>query len=269
VNNDSPYRDPAVAEIYRRIAVPTHFVRPARDLVTMMRVEAGTRVLDVGTGTGAFASAARDAVGFAGLVVGVDRAAAMLRAWGARDAHPRVVAETPGLPFGNDAFDGVGASFVLAHCHDRSSVLADMARVCRAGGHIGISAWGSLLNEPGRLWRQIVETYVDPYQLQQAFRASVPYEEWFHHAPHVTDALAEAGLTGVHGATREYTIEIAPRDYLAMKQAGVEGRLIRQLAGEAAWNDFTRQIDKEFQEQFAGCVTFVRDVHFGVGTKRS
>jgi hypothetical protein len=53
-----------------------------------------------------------------------------------------------------------------------------------------------------------------------------------------------------------------------MKQAGVEGRLIRQLAGEVAWNDFTHQIDNAFQERFAGSMTFVRDVHFGVGTKR-
>ena len=39
-------------------------------------------------------------------------------------------------------------------------------------------------------------------------------------------------------------------------------------AGEVAWNDFTRQIGNVFQERFAGSITFVRDVHFGVGTKR-
>src|SRR5438876_408641 len=192
----------------------------------------------------------------------------MLRAADARGSARRIVAETPGLPFVNDAFDAVGASFVLAHCRDHSSVLADMARVCRPGGHIGITAWGSLLNEPGRLWRQMIETCVDPYRLQQTFRASVPWEEWFHEPCNVTDALADAGLTAVQGATREYAIEISPRDYLVMKQAGVEGRLIRQLAGEVAWNDFTRQIGNVFQERFAGSITFVRDVHFGVGTKR-
>src|SRR5580765_4797415 len=57
----SPYRDPAVAEVYRRVAVPTHVVRPARDLVPMMPVRVGDRVLDVGSGTGAFATAAAKA----------------------------------------------------------------------------------------------------------------------------------------------------------------------------------------------------------------
>ena len=53
-----------------------------------------------------------------------------------------------------------------------------------------------------------------------------------------------------------------------MKKAGVEGRLIRELAGELAWNDFSRQISVEFRKRFTGSITFVRDVHFGVDTKQ-
>ena len=123
-------------------------------------------------------------------------------------------------------------------------------------------------NEAGRLWAQAVNTYVDADQLQEAFRAIVPWEEWFYVPRHIEQALADAGLTAIQSATREYTIEIAPGDYVAMKQAGVEGRLIRQLAGEMAWNDFTRHIDREFRRRFPGLLTFVRDVNFGVGTKQ-
>jgi hypothetical protein len=54
-----------------------------------------------------------------------------------------------------------------------------------------------------------------------------------------------------------------------MKQAGVEGRLVRQLAGEEAWADFTSRVAGEFQQRFAGSITFVRDVHFGIGVKPS
>jgi len=264
----SPYRDPVVAEIYRRIAVPTHFVRPARDLVAMMNVAAADSVLDVGAGTGALTSAASDAVGPLGLVVGVDRALAMLQASDARHGRSRIVGEAPSLPFVNDVFDIVGASFVLAHCRNHRSALADMARVGRSGGRIGITAWGPMPNEAGRLWKQIVDTYVDAEQLQEAFRAIVPWEEWFYEPSRLTDALAGAGLTNVRCATREYTIEIRPGDYVAMKQAGVEGRLIRQLAGEAAWTDFTGQVETAFQTRFPNAITFVRDVHFGVGAKR-
>jgi ubiquinone/menaquinone biosynthesis C-methylase UbiE len=265
---DSPYRDPAVAEVYRRVAVPAQFVRPARDLVALMNVAAGESVLDVGAGTGAFATAASEAAGASGLVVGLDRAEAMLRASDARADDPRIIAETPGLPFLADAFDAVGASFVLAHCRQYSSALADMARVCRSGGRIGVSAWGSMPNEPGRVWKQIVDTYVDADRLQRAFRAVVPWEEWFHEAGHIEQALTDTGLTAVHSQSREYTIGIAPGDYVIMKKAGVEGRLIRQLAGEAAWNRFTREIEAAFEARFPSAITFVRDVHFGIGMKR-
>ena len=261
----SPYRDPDVAEIYRRIAVPTHFVAPARDLCAMISVKAGDRILDVGTGTGAFASAAAERAGPTGFVVGVDRAEAMLRAADLRDAVRRLVAEAPGLPFVDDAFDLVSASFVLAHCRHYASALTAMVSVCRPGGRIGISAWGPMPNEPGHLWKEIVNQYVDADQLQQAFRAVVPWEEWFYVADHVEQALSDAGLTAVRSARREYTIEIGPSEYVSMRRAGVEGRLIRRLAGEFAWDAFTRQIDAEFRERFPHLLTFVRDVNFGIG----
>src|SRR4029078_2122647 len=113
VHADSPYRDPAVADVYRHVAVPTHFTRPARDLGTMIGVSAGDHVLDVGSGTGAFAGAASQAAASNGLVVAIDRAAAMLRSADAGDRARRAVAEAPGLPFASDTFDIVGAGFVL------------------------------------------------------------------------------------------------------------------------------------------------------------
>ena len=249
------------------MAVPTHFVRPARDLATMMAVAAGDRVLDVGTGTGAFASAAAEVAGSSGFVVGVDRAVAMLRASDHSRDRLLVVGETPGLPFADGAFDAVGASFVLPHCRDHTSALADMVRVCRPGGRVGITAWGALPHAAGQLWKRIVDTYVDADQLQEAFRTMVPWEEWFYLARNLGRTLEDAGLTAVHVATREYTIDISPDDYVLMKKAGVEGRLIRELAGEIAWNDFSRQISVEFRERFPGSITFVRDVHFAVGAK--
>ena len=265
----SPYRDPVVAEIYRRIAVPTHFVPPARDLVSLLPVQAGDRVLDVGTGTGAVATAAVETAGPSGLVVGVDRADAMLRAADTRNGARRVDAEAPGLPFANDSFDVAGASFVLPHCQDYSSALADMVRVCRPGGRIGISAWGSMANDAGRLWKQVVDSYVDPAELQVAFRAIVPWEEWFYEPHNLARALTDASLTAVEATTREYTIEIAANDYVAMKQAGVEGMLIRRLAGEARWHRFIQDINVAFQARFPKAITFERDVHFAVGSKPS
>ena len=79
-----------------------------------------------------------------------------------------------------------------------------------AGGRIGISAWGPMPNEPGHLWKEIVNQYVDADELQAAFRAMVPWEEWFQVARNVEQALRDTGLTAVRSATRDYTIEIGP-----------------------------------------------------------
>jgi ubiquinone/menaquinone biosynthesis C-methylase UbiE len=262
---ESPYRDPLVADVYRRIAVPTHFVPPARDLAAMLAIAQGETVLDVGSGTGAFAGAA-SAMAPDVFVVAVDRAVAMLRASTATRSR-RAAAESPGLPFADGRFDAVGASFVLSHCRDYAASLADMVRVCRPGGRIGITAWGTMTNAPGRLWREIVDTSVAPDVLQRAFRAAVPWEDWLSIATNLEMALHQADLTAVRAETREYTIRMAPDAFLEMKMAGVEGRLVRQFGGEAAWRDFTARIAAAFQKQFPDTVTFSRDVHFAVGMK--
>jgi hypothetical protein len=52
-----------------------------------------------------------------------------------------------------------------------------------------------------------------------------------------------------------------------MEKAGIEGMLIRQLAGEGGWNHFTRAIEVAFSARFPNPITFVRNVNFGVATK--
>jgi hypothetical protein len=79
--------------------------------------------------------------------------------------------------------------------------------------------------------------------------------------------LDRAGLTDIQSDTRDYRIEMAPEDYVAMRVAGTDGAVIRQFTSDAEWNDFQRQLSEAFRERFAGVLTFVRDVHFGVGRK--
>src|SRR4030095_3808124 len=64
-----------VAETSPRIHAP-RLADPARDLVELTGIEAGWRVLDVGTGTGVAAFAA---AGTGANVVGIDEAPGMLR----------------------------------------------------------------------------------------------------------------------------------------------------------------------------------------------
>jgi ubiquinone/menaquinone biosynthesis C-methylase UbiE len=263
----SPYQDPAVAAAFGCIAEPAQFARPARDLVAMLGIPAGCRVLDVGTGTGALARPAAAAVGRSGFVVGLDPSFAMLSAADRRDPCRSVNGQAPGLPFADCTFHVVCAGFVLHHCRSYSTALADMRRVCRPGGRVGITEWGTMPNLPAQIWKDLVASYVDLQRLHSAFTDLVPWEEWFGWPSNVERALREAGLTAIEVTTREYTVVVTPGNDLRMKEGGVEGTLIRQLIGERSWNDFTNEAKDVFQDKFKDAVTFVRDVHFGVATK--
>jgi ubiquinone/menaquinone biosynthesis C-methylase UbiE len=263
----SPYLDPAVAATYDRLAAPIQFTPPARDLVAMIEAPIGGVVLDVGTGTGAVAVHAAKAVGPTGLVVGIDPSPAMLRA-SRRDRSYRVaVARSPGLPFRDAVFDAVTASFVLSHAGDYRTALADMVRVCKVGARVGISGWGAGSNPVGQAWRDVAVMYVPGDRLERAFRALIPWEEPFAHAERLEQTLRNASLTTVQVTRREYLFNLTVTDFLSMKELTVEGTLLRRMLDPNDWDRFRHQVADVFRERYADTVSFVRDVHFGIGTK--
>jgi 2-polyprenyl-3-methyl-5-hydroxy-6-metoxy-1,4-benzoquinol methylase len=96
-------------------------------------VRPGDRVLDLGVGDGAFATALLNG---GAAVSGVDVAEEALRRARAQApaADLRLVAEGEPLPFAEDAFDVVWAGDVLEHVADVVGLLADVRRVLRWGG---------------------------------------------------------------------------------------------------------------------------------------
>jgi SAM-dependent methyltransferase len=120
------------------------------------RLPATARVLDVGCGPGTItADLAARVPG--GEVVGVDRAGdvlAVARAEAARQGRRNVAVgagDVYRLPFGHGVFDVVHAHQVLQHLSDPAGALAEMRRVCRAGGLVAArdSDYGGMLWFPG------------------------------------------------------------------------------------------------------------------------
>ncbi|MGH2893801.1 MAG: methyltransferase domain-containing protein [Solirubrobacteraceae bacterium] len=112
----------------------------------------GDRVLDVASGTGVVARAARDRVGPEGRVTGLDINPAMLAV--ARAESPGVdfvQGSALALPFDDAGFDVVLCQLGLQFFPDRAAALAHMHRVLVDGGRLGVSVFGPIEHNPGTL----------------------------------------------------------------------------------------------------------------------
>ena len=115
----------------------------AESLCESADVRPAQRVLDVATGNGATALAA--ARRYAD-VVGVDFVPALLeRARRRADADGFPIeyheGDAQALPFEKDAFDRVLSTFGVMFAPDQARAAAELVRVCKPGGKIGLACW--------------------------------------------------------------------------------------------------------------------------------
>lgn len=140
----------SAAEVYDDFFVPSLFAQWPPRLLDLAGVSPGDRLLDVGCGTGVLARAAADRSGPAGSVTGLDLDEAMLGV--ARRADQRVEwveGDAVALPFDDGRFDRALSQFVLMFVPDRLTMLAEMARVVRPGGSVGVATWAQVEDSPG------------------------------------------------------------------------------------------------------------------------
>lgn len=124
------------------------FERSGKRLLELVRPLPGSQLLDVGTGAGAVALQARDWIGARGQVIGSDVAQAMVDL--ARQsavergidgvAFCRMDGEQ--IEFPDASFDTVTCAFSLFQFLDMGRALAEMWRVLKPGGRLGLSNWG-------------------------------------------------------------------------------------------------------------------------------
>ena len=125
------------------------FERYGGRLLELLRPSPGSMLADIGTGAGAVALQAGAWVGPEGQVTGTDVAMAMV-------SHAKQAASRQGmtgvtfcrmdaeqLDFPDDSFDAVTCAFSLFQFLDMSRALAEMWRVLKPGGRLGLSNWGA------------------------------------------------------------------------------------------------------------------------------
>jgi ubiquinone/menaquinone biosynthesis C-methylase UbiE len=117
---------------------------PSEQLAEALEIMPGERVLDVACGSGnAALAAARRAWGN---TVGVDFVPALLERGRERAAAERldvefVEGDAADLPFGEGEFDVVTSVFGAMFAPDQEKAAAELLRVCKPGGRIGMANW--------------------------------------------------------------------------------------------------------------------------------
>lgn len=151
---------------YERLAAR---LAPVQDqLVDLLQIAKGERVLDVATGTGEVAVRAARA---GGIVTGIDIAEPMLakaleraKEEGSEIAFDLGDAEY--LPYEDACFDVVVSNFGLVMAPDHANVASELARVACPGARLGFSAWKPN-PKLGELYRRFTEEPIEGRELYE------------------------------------------------------------------------------------------------------
>jgi ubiquinone/menaquinone biosynthesis C-methylase UbiE len=260
----------AIAGDYAVVAEPAYFREPAADLVALLRIQPGMHVADIGTGSGAVAAAAAEAVAPGGFVVGIDPSLSMLSAGRRRLAGAHLVAAAlPSLPCDRGRMDAAIAAFVLTHVADLDAALASMIEMVKPGGVIGVSAWerSPAATPPGALWQTTAERYVPTNALTHAMESALPGEKPFATLEGLRATLAHAGLADVRVEERAYEVQLSTESFIASRLISLSSRFMRTNLSASAWEGFRHDVSKRLHDSFGARLKFTVSVNLGAGTR--
>ncbi|UZK56001.1 class I SAM-dependent methyltransferase [Streptomyces drozdowiczii] len=180
-------------------------------------VAAGTRMLDVGCGSGNVTAAA---LARGASVRAVDAEPGMVEA--TRRAAPGAEVRSgvlPQLPYADGEFDAVVANFVLNHVGRPLEALVEMRRVARPGSTIAVTVW----QLPGAPGQALVGRAAQAAGLTRPdWLATVDEEHNFTRTPDGLAALlTAAGLGDVQADTHTWDHRADPEDWWAGPAAGI------------------------------------------------
>ncbi len=134
-----------VAAVYERVWSPTTS-QAVDSLLDAAGVEAGQRVVDVGTGAGDAAGRATERGAEA---TGVDVATAMVEVAARRYPGASFVeASVTDLPFADESFDAAVGNIVIQHVGEPERAARELTRVLVPGGRVALSTWDAPEGSP-------------------------------------------------------------------------------------------------------------------------
>ena len=197
----------------------------------------GGRLLDVGCGTGALVQAARD---LGTEAVGVELDPDMAALASSRLGTEVTVAGLPDLPFADDGFDTVTASFVLNHVEDPWAAARELVRVAAPGGAVRASIWTGMATAQGALFRSVLEASEAVEPVFPRLDESIDFERSLDG---LGQLFAAAGAPVSDARMVDWVWRVAPDDFWAAPTGGVGGLGV-------AWSAQTPEVQDRMRREF-------------------
>ncbi|PCG85570.1 SAM-dependent methyltransferase [Streptomyces sp. WZ.A104] len=220
---------------------------PVPALLDAAEVGPGSRVLDVGCGSGTVSLAA---VARGAAVHAVDAEPGMVDA--SRRAVPGIaacIARLPELPYEDDAFDAVVGNFVLNHVGRPREALAELRRVTRPGGRVAVTIWRS----PGAPGQTLIGRAAQAAGLTRPdwLPALAPEDDFPRNPEGLAALLDAAGFLGVRCSEVAWEHRCGPDAWWAGAERGIGaiGQVLngRGMEGVAAARQAYDALCAEFQ----------------------
>ncbi|PYI92886.1 MAG: methyltransferase type 11 [Verrucomicrobia bacterium] len=200
-------------------------------LLEAAEVSAGMSVLDVGSGPGYVAAAARQR---GAVPTGLDFSKQMVSI--AKRMFPGIEfreGDAQSLPFQDSSFDRVLANFALLHLSDPERACAEACRVLKRGGRFGFTVWAEAADNP---YAQLIDDAIDAHADLAVKLPSGPPYYLYKTKKDFRQAMERAGFNGAsmtHAIHRiEWIVPTPSYPFEAELSAGV--RTAGFLAAQSA-----------------------------------
>lgn len=228
-----------LAETYDRVSGDRQF-ESGRRLVERLGLAEGAHVLDVGCGTGRLAQWIAERVGPSGSVAGIDPLPERIELARSRGGAMRFevgVAEDLSA-FADASFDAVCMSSVLHWLSDKAKALAEVHRVLRPGGRLGVTTMPHELTSAGTVAR-----------VMEPLLRSAPFAGHVDVSP-MTFVTRGATTTDLVRMVVDSRLELVELHIVQRTMTYASGADLVDFLEASAFGNFLRIVPQELRPQF-------------------
>jgi O-methyltransferase / aklanonic acid methyltransferase len=228
----------SAASTYNRVG-PSFFLDFGKLLAGETEVTRGSRILDIGTGTGAALIPAAQLACEEGRAVGIDVSPAMIRRARAEVEDSGLnnaivfVAEGESLPFPESSFDRVLCSFAIFLFSNLSGLLSECHRVLESTGRIGLAY--SAGDDPDWHWYE---------QLKSRYAPTADLGTERYSSQQVESTMKQLGFMNIGTRIEAHTIVFSDAsEFWGWSWSHGDRAVLQSLTGNGA--DFKRELFEE------------------------